>query len=237
MKFTVQVAPEDCTGCGLCVDICPAPSKDAEGKKDPDFKAINMRPRSRCASTEAENCAFFLALPETDPARFNTAHGQGQPARAAALRVLRRLRRLRRDPLRQAADPALRRPAADRQRHGLLVDLRRQPADHALREARGRARPGLVELPLRGQRRVRARHAPGGGQLPRPGARGCSSRLSPRGPARDLRGLAGRHPRRATSRPSRRSRRSAGASPSSRSGSAAGDARGAAGCSRSPTTW
>jgi pyruvate-ferredoxin/flavodoxin oxidoreductase len=71
-------------------------------------------------------------------------HGQGLAVARAAVRVLRRLRRLRRDALRQAAQPALRRPHDDRQRHRLLVDLRRQPADHALAHERRRPRPGLV---------------------------------------------------------------------------------------------
>ena len=79
---------------------------------------------------------------------------------AAAVRVLGRLRRLRRDAVHQAADAALRRPPAHRQRHRLLLDLRRQPADDAVHHQRGRARSGLVELAVRGQRRVRARHAP-----------------------------------------------------------------------------
>ena len=61
-------------------------------------------------------------------------------AAAAAVRVLRRLRRLRRDAVPQAAEPALRRPRADRQRHRLLVDLRRQPADDALDDERATGR-------------------------------------------------------------------------------------------------
>ena len=62
----------------------------------------------------------------------------------AAVRVLRRLRRLRRDAVHQAAHPALRRPRADRQRHRLLVDLRRQPARRrpTPSTATGAARPG-----------------------------------------------------------------------------------------------
>ena len=51
--------------------------------------------------------------------------------------------------------PALRRPRAHRQRHRLLVDLRRQPAHHALLAQRRRPRPGLGQLAVRGQRRVR----------------------------------------------------------------------------------
>ena len=48
MKYTVQVAPEDCTGCGLCVDACPA-----KNKSQPKFKAINMVPNRRSASPSA----------------------------------------------------------------------------------------------------------------------------------------------------------------------------------------
>ncbi len=60
-------------------------------------------------------------------------------------------------PYLKLVDPALRRPHDRRQRHGLLVDLRRQPADDALDAERRRARPGLVQLAVRGQRRVRPR--------------------------------------------------------------------------------
>ena len=57
---------------------------------------------------------------------------EGRPVPAAALRVLGGLRGLRRDPVHQAHDPALRRPGADRQRHRLHVDLRREPAHDPL---------------------------------------------------------------------------------------------------------
>jgi len=60
-KFTIQVAPEDCTGCGLCVQICPA--KD---KTQPKRKAINMTSQPPLRATEVENYKFFLALPEVD---------------------------------------------------------------------------------------------------------------------------------------------------------------------------
>ena len=84
-------------------------------------------------------------------------HGARHPVPGAAVRVLRRLRGLRRDAVPEAPLAAVRRPADGRQRDRLLVDLRRQPADHAVDDRRRRARPGLVELALRGQRRVRAR--------------------------------------------------------------------------------
>ncbi len=61
MKFTIQVAPEDCTGCSLCVEACPA--KD---KNDPTRKAINMAPQPPIREAEAKNWDFFTSLPEPD---------------------------------------------------------------------------------------------------------------------------------------------------------------------------
>jgi pyruvate-ferredoxin/flavodoxin oxidoreductase len=60
-KYTLQVAPEDCTGCGLCVEVCPA-----KNKREPGRKAINMEPQPPLRKAERENYAFFLALPEVD---------------------------------------------------------------------------------------------------------------------------------------------------------------------------
>ncbi len=60
-SYTVQVAPEDCTGCGLCVMICPA--KD---KTNPKHKAIDMAPQMPLREAERENYRFFLDLPEPD---------------------------------------------------------------------------------------------------------------------------------------------------------------------------
>lgn len=61
MQYALQVAPEDCTGCQLCVQVCPA--KD---KANPSRKAINMVPQLPLRETERENFAFFLKLPEPD---------------------------------------------------------------------------------------------------------------------------------------------------------------------------
>jgi pyruvate-ferredoxin/flavodoxin oxidoreductase len=61
MKYTIQVAPEDCTGCNLCVNVCPG--KD---KTNPKHKAINMRPEPEHAAVERPNFAFFLDIPELD---------------------------------------------------------------------------------------------------------------------------------------------------------------------------
>ncbi len=60
----------------------------------------------------------------------------------------------------RAAHPALRRPPRDRQRHGLLVDLRRQPPHHPVHDRRRRSGAGVEQLAVRGQRRVRPRAAP-----------------------------------------------------------------------------
>ncbi|CAG0959191.1 hypothetical protein ARNL5_00780, partial [Anaerolineae bacterium] len=61
MKYTVQVAPEDCTGCELCVDVCPA-----KNKSEVRLKAINMAAQPPIRETEHANFNFFLGLPEAD---------------------------------------------------------------------------------------------------------------------------------------------------------------------------
>jgi pyruvate-ferredoxin/flavodoxin oxidoreductase len=63
MLYTLQVAAEDCTGCELCVQVCPA--KD---KSNPSRKAINMVPQLPLRETERENFDFFLKLPDPDRA-------------------------------------------------------------------------------------------------------------------------------------------------------------------------
>ncbi len=61
MDYIIQVAPEDCTGCSLCVMVCPA--KD---KANPKHKALDMAPQRPLREPERENYAFFLNLPEVD---------------------------------------------------------------------------------------------------------------------------------------------------------------------------
>ena len=65
MKWTVQIAPEDCTGCGNCVMVCPAQEKDAE-KKPTGRKAINMALQEPLRAPERDNYAYFLSIPNTD---------------------------------------------------------------------------------------------------------------------------------------------------------------------------
>ncbi len=61
VAYTIQVAVEDCTGCNLCVEVCPAIDKQNENRK-----AINMAPQLPLRETERENFEFFLNLPEAD---------------------------------------------------------------------------------------------------------------------------------------------------------------------------
>ncbi len=60
-KFTIQVAPEDCTGCAICVEICPA-----KNKSEPLQKAINMAQQLPLREQEQKNWDFFLSLPNPD---------------------------------------------------------------------------------------------------------------------------------------------------------------------------
>jgi pyruvate-ferredoxin/flavodoxin oxidoreductase len=71
MKFTVQVAPEDCTGCGLCVANCPAQEKD-ENKQPTGTKAINMTRQEPLRMKERDNYDYFLSIPDTDPKLFKS---------------------------------------------------------------------------------------------------------------------------------------------------------------------
>jgi pyruvate-ferredoxin/flavodoxin oxidoreductase len=72
LTFTIQVAAEDCTGCGICVDVCPA-----KNKLEPRQKAINMAPQLPLRDQERDNWNFFLNLPNPDRTRLNL-HKIGQ---------------------------------------------------------------------------------------------------------------------------------------------------------------
>jgi pyruvate-ferredoxin/flavodoxin oxidoreductase len=63
LKYTLQVGPEDCTGCGICVAVCP--TKD---KANPERKAITLAPQPPLRAAERDNYAFFLGLPDPDRA-------------------------------------------------------------------------------------------------------------------------------------------------------------------------
>jgi len=69
MMYSLQVAPDDCTGCGACVDVCPSRSKQVV-----KHKAINMAPKLEHLEAERANYEFFLGLPEVRPS-FDTIDG------------------------------------------------------------------------------------------------------------------------------------------------------------------
>ena len=70
LKYTLQVAPEDCSGCGLCVKVCPVNAKNKDA-------ALKMEHQTPLRAPEAANWSFFLNLPETDPAKFKVASVKG----------------------------------------------------------------------------------------------------------------------------------------------------------------
>jgi len=67
LKFSLQVAAEDCTGCSLCVDVCPV-----RNKTEAKLKAINMRPQAPLRAAEHDNWDYFLTLPEFDRRKLKT---------------------------------------------------------------------------------------------------------------------------------------------------------------------
>ena len=119
MKYTIQLAPEDCTGCRLCVDVCPARDKTT------GVLALEMAPQPPLRQAERMNYEFFLNLPEVDRRTVKTVQRQRVSVPAAALRILRGMRRMRRNAVPEAGVSVIRRPHDRGQRDRLLIDLRR----------------------------------------------------------------------------------------------------------------
>jgi pyruvate-ferredoxin/flavodoxin oxidoreductase len=71
-RVVIQVAPDDCTGCGICVEVCPAKSKE-----EVKHKAINMEPKGPHLERERRNFEYFLELPEADRSKVNAASVKG----------------------------------------------------------------------------------------------------------------------------------------------------------------
>ncbi|MDJ0663364.1 MAG: pyruvate:ferredoxin (flavodoxin) oxidoreductase [Acidimicrobiia bacterium] len=72
MNTTIQVAPEDCTGCAVCVNVCPAKSKE-----EVKHKAINMVPKMDVLEEEKANFDFFLSIPDYDRTKVKTETVKG----------------------------------------------------------------------------------------------------------------------------------------------------------------
>ena len=151
-RFTLQFYVEDCTGCGMCVEVCPAHSPSV-----PDTKAINMAPKAPLLEAERANIAFFERLPVNDRSLVDFANVRGiqflEPlfefsgacGGCGETPYLRLLSQLFGDRLQIANATG----CSSIYGGNLPVT----PVDHQPR----RARPGLVELAVRGQRRVRPR--------------------------------------------------------------------------------
>ena len=71
-KISIQVSPEDCTGCVLCVEVCPAKNRKEVGRK-----ALNMEPIEPLLDQEKENWDFFLTIPEYDRSQLKTETVKG----------------------------------------------------------------------------------------------------------------------------------------------------------------
>ena len=71
-RIVIQVAPDDCTGCGICVEICPAKSKEKV-----KHKAINMEPKTDHLDRERRNFKYYLEIPEVNPSEVNAKSVKG----------------------------------------------------------------------------------------------------------------------------------------------------------------
>jgi len=71
-SYVLQVSPEDCTGCDLCVAVCPAESKEIPG-----FKAINMHKKLETDVVENENWNYFIDLPNYDRTELSISNVKG----------------------------------------------------------------------------------------------------------------------------------------------------------------
>jgi len=71
-SYVLQVSPQDCTGCDLCVAVCPAVSKE-----DPNFKSINMHNKLKVEGAEDPNWDFFIDLPDYDRTELQITNVKG----------------------------------------------------------------------------------------------------------------------------------------------------------------
>ena len=80
LKFSLQVAAEDCTGCDMCVEVCPA-----KNKTEAKLKAINMRPQAPLREAERENWDYFLSCRSLTGAKSKSTALRQQQIVAAAV--------------------------------------------------------------------------------------------------------------------------------------------------------
>ena len=138
-QYTIQVAPEDCTGCGMCVDVCPVKNKSAA-----NLKAINMMPQPPLREQERDNWNFFLGLPEIDRRDIKVSTIRQQQVQQPLFEFSGACSGCGETPYLKLISQLFGDRTRDRQCDRLLVDLRRQPADDPLgaQSAKGAVRPG-----------------------------------------------------------------------------------------------
>ena len=226
-KYTLQVAPEDCTGCTLCVEVCPAKSKS-----EVKHRAINMVPQPPLRETEAANWDFFLSIPETDRKLLS-------PTQVKDIQLLQPLFEFSGACSGCGETPYIKlitQLFGDRMMIANATGCSsiyggNLPTTPYCTNDEGRG-PVLVQLALRRQRRVRPRHAPGRRQAERVRPRtGLASRLP------DRRGTGAGHPECRPEDRSRASSPSASASSNSKRNSPASIPRKPATCSAWPMPW
>ena len=174
MRFSLQFYVEDCTGCGLCIESCPAQSP-----VEPGVKAINLEPKAPVVEAERANIAFFERLPVNDRARVDFANVRGvqflEPlfefsgacAGCGETPYLKLLSQLFGDRMMVANAT------------GCSSIYGAQSSRHAVEQEPRGPRPGLVEFAVRGQCGVRARLPPGRRQASRACKQRCSKSLAP----------------------------------------------------------
>ena len=151
MKYTVQVAPEDCTGCALCVEGCPA-----KNKSEPRFKAINMAPQPPLRFTERDNFAFFLDLPELDRTLIPLNNVKNSQLLQPLFEFSGACSGCGETPYVKLVSQLFGDRAIIANATGCSSIYGGNLPTTPWSVNQGRPRPGLVEQPLRGQRRVRS---------------------------------------------------------------------------------
>ena len=141
MAYTVQVAPEDCTGCTLCVEVCPAKDKTQVGRK-----ALNMAPQPPLRETESKNWDFFMKIPDLDRKLINPSTIKNSQLLRPLFEFSGACSGCGETPYVKLVSQLFGDRADRRKCHRLLIHLRRQSAHHPLGCGYQRTRPGLVEL-------------------------------------------------------------------------------------------
>ena len=165
------MAPEDCTGCELCVNACPAFAKDADGNKT-ERKAINMALQAPLRETEARNWDFFLnKLPETDQSLINIETVKGSQFVKPLFEFSGACAGCGETPYVKLMTQLFGDRALCANATGCCSIYGGNLPTTPYCQNRRRSRPGLVEFAVRGQRRVRLRDAADGRQAQRIRAR------------------------------------------------------------------